>query len=185
MQMQFSPEVAEARANGIAIVALESTIITHGMPFPQNVETARAVEADIRKSGAVPATIAVLGGVLHIGLTEAELDHLAKAEDVMKLSRADIASGIAQGPDQPSPARPSREPRDAHQEPLCRTPSRDHRMATRPARTPRTDVRHAPYLGARGRKTAGVWPGVDGCVGHGGLPFGKARREGPKILEFW
>ena len=97
MQMQFSPEVAEARANGTAIVALESTIITHGMPFPQNVETARAVEADIRTAGAVPATIAVLGGVLHIGLTEAELDHLAKAEDVMKLSRADIAFGIAQG----------------------------------------------------------------------------------------
>ena len=97
MQMQFSPEVAEARANGTAIVALESTIITHGMPFPQNVETARAVEADIRAAGAVPATIAVLGGVLHIGLTAAELDQLAAAMDVMKLSRADIAFGIAQG----------------------------------------------------------------------------------------
>ncbi len=95
--MIFSPEVEAARASGAAIVALESTIITHGMPFPQNVETARKVEAEIRAQGAVPATIAVLDGVLHIGLTEAQLDQLGQATDVMKLSRADLAVCLSQG----------------------------------------------------------------------------------------
>ena len=95
--MIFSPEVEAARASGAAIVALESTIITHGMPFPQNVETARKVEAEIRARGAVPATIAVLDGVLHIGLTEAQLDQLGQAKDVMKLSRADLAVCLSQG----------------------------------------------------------------------------------------
>lgn len=95
--MIFSPEVEAARASGAAIVALESTIITHGMPFPQNVETARKVEAEIRAQGAVPATIAVLDGVLHIGLTEAQLDQLGQAKDVMKLSRADLAVCLSQG----------------------------------------------------------------------------------------
>ena len=93
----YSPEVARARASGAAIVALESTIITHGMPFPQNVETARLVEAEIRAAGAVPATIAVMGGRIHIGLTDAELDTLGQAKDVMKLSRADLAACLAMG----------------------------------------------------------------------------------------
>lgn len=93
----YSPEVARARASGAAIVALESTIITHGMPFPQNVETARLVEAEIRAAGAVPATIAVMGGRIHIGLTDAELDILGQAQDVMKLSRADLAACLAMG----------------------------------------------------------------------------------------
>jgi pseudouridine-5'-phosphate glycosidase len=97
IDLHFSPEVAEARAAGRAIVALESTIITHGMPAPQNVETARAVEDDIRAAGAVPATIAVLAGRLHIGLTSEELDRLAAAPDVAKLSRADLAACIATG----------------------------------------------------------------------------------------
>lgn len=97
IDLQFSPEVAEARAAGRPLVALESTIITHGMPFPQNVETARRVEQDIREAGAVPATIAVLEGALHIGLTENQLDRLARAEDVAKLSRADMAACIAAG----------------------------------------------------------------------------------------
>jgi pseudouridine-5'-phosphate glycosidase len=97
IDLHYSPEVAEARAAGRAIVALESTIITHGMPAPQNVETARAVEQDIRDAGAVPATIAVLAGRLHIGLTAAELDRLAAAPDVAKLSRADIAACLATG----------------------------------------------------------------------------------------
>ncbi|WP_376873010.1 pseudouridine-5'-phosphate glycosidase [Albirhodobacter sp. R86504] len=95
--MIFSPEVEAARASGAALVALESTIITHGMPFPQNVETARKVEAEIRAHGAVPATIAVLDGVLHIGLTDAQLDQLGQAKNVMKLSRADLAVCMAQG----------------------------------------------------------------------------------------
>lgn len=95
--MQFSTEVAAARAAGTAIVALESTIITHGMPFPQNVETARLVEQDVRDNGATPATIAVMNGVLHVGLEAAELDALAQATGVAKLSRADMAACIATG----------------------------------------------------------------------------------------
>lgn len=95
--LTYSPEVAEARATGRAIVALESTIITHGMPFPQNVETARRVEAEIRAHGAVPATIAIMGGRIHIGLTDAELDSLGQAKGVAKLSRADLAACLAQG----------------------------------------------------------------------------------------
>ena len=97
LPLTFSPEVASARAEGRPIVALESTIITHGMPWPQNVETARAVEAEVRAAGAVPATIAVMAGRVHVGLTEAELDQLGRAEGVMKLSRADLAACLAQG----------------------------------------------------------------------------------------
>jgi pseudouridine-5'-phosphate glycosidase len=97
LPLTFSPEVAAARATGRAIVALESTIITHGMPWPQNVETARRVEAEVRAMGAVPATIAVMGGRIHIGLTEAELVDLAQAKGVAKLSRADLAACLATG----------------------------------------------------------------------------------------
>lgn len=93
----FSPEVTVARAQGQAIVALESTIITHGMPFPQNVETARKVESTVRDAGAVPATIAIMGGRIHIGLTPSELDSLGQAQGVMKLSRADLAACLASG----------------------------------------------------------------------------------------
>lgn len=93
----FSPEVTVARAQGQAIVALESTIITHGMPFPQNVETARKVESTVRDAGAVPATIAIMGGRIHIGLTPTELDSLGQAQGVMKLSRADLAACLASG----------------------------------------------------------------------------------------
>lgn len=95
--MVFSAEVASARKAGTAIVALESTIITHGMPFPQNVETARIVEQDVRIGGATPATIAIMNGKLHIGLEAAELDSLGQAQNVAKLSRADIAACIATG----------------------------------------------------------------------------------------
>ena len=97
LPLTFAPEVAKARAEGAALVALESTIITHGMPFPQNVETARAVEAEVRAHGAVPATIAIMGGRIHIGLTDAELDALGKSRDVAKLSRADLAACLATG----------------------------------------------------------------------------------------
>lgn len=97
LPLTFSPEVAEARAGGAPIVALESTIITHGMPFPQNVEAARAVEAEIRAHGAVPATIAIMDGRIHIGLTDAELDRLGQASHVAKLSRADLAACLATG----------------------------------------------------------------------------------------
>ena len=97
LPLTFAPEVAKARTQGAALVALESTIITHGMPFPQNVETARAVEAEVRAHGAVPATIAIMGGRIHIGLTDAELDALGKSRDVAKLSRADLAACLATG----------------------------------------------------------------------------------------
>ena len=91
----FSAEVAAARDAKSPIVALESTIITHGMPWPQNVETARAVEAEVRNAGAVPATIAIMDGQIHIGLEDAQLDTLGQAKDVMKLSRADLAACLA------------------------------------------------------------------------------------------
>jgi pseudouridylate synthase len=95
--LTLSPDVADARAKGAPIVALESTIITHGMPYPQNVETARLVEQDVRAAGAVPATIAVMNGRIHVGLTDAELTTLGQAKDVMKLSRADLAACLAMG----------------------------------------------------------------------------------------
>ena len=97
LPLTYSPEVAAARAEGRPLVALESTIITHGMPSPQNVEAARLVEATVRDSGAVPATIAILDGMIHIGLTEDELQALGRAKGVMKLSRADLAACLATG----------------------------------------------------------------------------------------
>ena len=97
IDMIYSDEVAEARAKGAPIVALESTIITHGMPYPQNVETARRVEETVRQGGATPATIAVIAGALHVGLNGSQLDALGQAKDVMKLSRADMAACLASG----------------------------------------------------------------------------------------
>lgn len=94
--LDHSAEVAAAKAEGKPIVALESTIITHGMPYPQNGEMAARVEAIIREEGAVPATIAIVAGRIKIGLTDAERDALAQAKDVMKLSRADLAFAVAQ-----------------------------------------------------------------------------------------
>lgn len=93
----YSAEVTQARTDGAAIVALESTIITHGMPYPQNIEVARQVEGDIRAAGAVPATIAVMDGTLHIGLEDEQLSKLAQTKGVAKLSRADMAACIATG----------------------------------------------------------------------------------------
>ncbi len=93
----YSAAVAAARAAGAPVVALESTIITHGMPWPQNVETARAVEAELTAAGAVPATIAVLDGRLHVGLEPDQLEALAQAHGVAKLSRADLAVAMATG----------------------------------------------------------------------------------------
>ena len=95
--LTFSPEVVEARASGTPIVALESTIITHGMPYPQNLDTARLVESDIRTAGAIPATIAIMDRRIHIGLTDTELAVLAQAEGVAKVSRADLAVVLAAG----------------------------------------------------------------------------------------
>ena len=90
--LQFSPEVAEARASKRPIVALESTIITHGMPFPLNVETARSVEEGVRGMGAVPATIAVVDGRFKVGLDLSEIERLAELSGgVVKASRRDLA----------------------------------------------------------------------------------------------
>ena len=93
--LNYSPQVEAALVSGSPIVALESTIITHGMPFPQNLETAKQVESEVRAAGAVPATIAVLDGELCIGLTDVQLIALAKARNVAKLSRADLAACVA------------------------------------------------------------------------------------------
>lgn len=97
--LTYSPEVAQALKDGRPVVALESTIITHGMPYPQNLEMAREVEDVIRRGGAVPATIAIMGGQIHIGLTSDTLQALAQTppEQAMKLSRADLAVCIANG----------------------------------------------------------------------------------------
>ncbi|MDJ0827042.1 MAG: pseudouridine-5'-phosphate glycosidase [Rhodobacter sp.] len=92
-----SLEVEEARAKGTPLVALESTIITHGLPHPQNLDIARLIEAEVRAEGAAPATIAVLGGRLRIGLTEGQLAALATAQNVQKLSRADLAVALSTG----------------------------------------------------------------------------------------
>lgn len=88
--LEIKPEVKEALENGKAVVALESTIIAHGMPYPKNVETALAVEDVIRKNGAVPATIAIIDGVIKVGLTPEEIEYLGTAKGVLKVSRRDF-----------------------------------------------------------------------------------------------
>ena len=95
--IDFSPEVAAARAEGRPLVALESTIISHGMPYPQNVQTAREVETIVREHGAVPATIAVLDGKIRVGLNDAQLELLGQSPDAMKLSRRDLPFALATG----------------------------------------------------------------------------------------
>jgi pseudouridine-5'-phosphate glycosidase len=92
----FSPEVAAARAAGLPIVALESTIISHGMPYPQNVQAAREVEQVIREAGAVPATIAIIEGKICIGLSGEQLELLGASKDAMKVSRRDLPFVLAQ-----------------------------------------------------------------------------------------
>nr|WP_263313727.1 pseudouridine-5'-phosphate glycosidase [Mammaliicoccus sp. Marseille-Q6498] len=93
--IQFSEEVERAKQEGEVIVALESTIISHGMPYPQNVEMAKKVEQIVRDNGGVPATIAIMDGVIKIGLNEEELELLASSENVAKVSRRDLAEVIA------------------------------------------------------------------------------------------
>lgn len=88
--LDINPEVEKALREGTPVVALESTIIAHGMPYPQNVETAAEVEAVVRKNGAVPATIGILGGRIKIGMTAEEIEYMAHAENVLKVSRRDL-----------------------------------------------------------------------------------------------
>ena len=98
--LDVNPEVAHAVAEGRPVVALESTIISHGMPYPQNVETALKVEQIVRDNGAVPATIAILGGRLKAGLTAEEIEYLGKTgTNVTKASRRDVAVLVAKGMD--------------------------------------------------------------------------------------
>ena len=98
--LKLSNEVAAALAENKPVVALESTIISHGMPYPQNVETAKTCEAIIRENGAVPATCAILGGKLCVGLEPEQLEYLGKAgQAVTKASRRDIARLVASGQD--------------------------------------------------------------------------------------
>lgn len=98
--LDIAPEVAEALASGKPVVALESTIISHGMPYPKNVETALLVEQTIRDNGAVPATIAIIGGRLKAGLSHEEIEYLGKSgRNVAKASRRDLAALVAAGKD--------------------------------------------------------------------------------------
>jgi pseudouridine-5'-phosphate glycosidase len=95
--ISFAPEVEEALAQGAPVVALESTIIAHGMPYPHNVETAVEVEQVIRDHGATPATIAVMGGRIRVGLSNDELEQLATTRDALKVSHRDLAHALSQG----------------------------------------------------------------------------------------
>lgn len=94
-----APEVAEALRAGRGVVALESTLIAHGLPWPDNVEVARAAEAAVRDGGAIPATVAVLGGAVRVGLTVVEIESLARSTPCQKASRRDLAHCVAAGLD--------------------------------------------------------------------------------------
>jgi len=95
--LDVRPAVAKALADRVPVVALESTLIAHGLPWPDNLEAARAAEATIRSAGAVPATIAVLNGRPTIGLADSELVELAQSKNVLKASRRDLASAVTSG----------------------------------------------------------------------------------------
>ena len=95
--VEYSDEVKKAMEEGKPVVALESTIISHGMPYPQNIETAKACEEIIRENGSVPATTAIIGGKIKIGLSDEELEFMATSKDIIKASRRDFAYIVSQG----------------------------------------------------------------------------------------
>lgn len=95
MEIKFSPEVSDAINEGRPVVALESTVIAHGLPYPQNIETANWLETVVREGGAVPATIAVFGGEFYVGLSGDQIEQLAKRKDIRKISRRDLAIAVA------------------------------------------------------------------------------------------
>ncbi|HNV68556.1 MAG TPA: pseudouridine-5'-phosphate glycosidase [Candidatus Ozemobacteraceae bacterium] len=97
MKLDILPEIREALAARRPVVALESTIIAHGMPYPENLKTAQLLEATVRENGAVPATIAIIGGVWKIGLSPADLEFLATAKEVRKASRMDLGGVLSRG----------------------------------------------------------------------------------------
>jgi len=93
--LQISDEIREALEQRRPVVALESTVIAHGLPYPTNLETARQMEATVRQRGAIPATIAILNGLLRVGMTDSELEHLATTQDIRKVSRRDLPIVLA------------------------------------------------------------------------------------------
>ncbi len=93
--LKINQEVTKALAQGKAVVALESTIISHGMPYPQNVQTALEVEAEIRANGAIPATIGIIDGVMIVGMSAEEIEAFGKRHDIVKVSRRDLPMVIA------------------------------------------------------------------------------------------
>src|SRR4051794_11717885 len=95
MDFRFSSEVSDAMARGLPVVALESTVIAHGLPYPQNLETANDMESAIRGGGAIPATIAVLKGEICVGLNASQIERLASGKGVRKISRRDLAIAVA------------------------------------------------------------------------------------------
>lgn len=97
--LEISKEVKDALNSSMPVVALESTIISHGMPYPQNLETALSLEESVRKRGAVPATIAIIGGKIKVGLEPSEIEYMAKASGILKLSRMDLPYAISKGLD--------------------------------------------------------------------------------------
>ena len=95
--LSVQPEIAQAVAQGKPVVALESTILSHGMPYPENVEFSHKVEEVVRAEGAIPATTAIIGGQLKVGLSVDELELMCRAENVGKVSRRDVAVYLATG----------------------------------------------------------------------------------------
>ena len=143
MTLVVSPEIRDALAEGRPVVALETTIVSHGMPWPENIETALAVEAIVRENGAVPAAIAVLDGRIRVGLGREDLERLAKAKDVAKLSRADLAWAVATGPARGDHGRshddrrgPHGHPRVRHRRHRRRAPRCRARASTSPPTSP-------------------------------------------------
>lgn len=98
-QFKIAPDVQDALAAGRPVVALESTVISHGLPYPDNLEVAREMEAAVVSGGAVPAIIGILGGEISVGLDDAQLERLAQAREVRKCSRRDIPIAVARGED--------------------------------------------------------------------------------------
>lgn len=93
-EIEFSPEVQQAQKSGLPLVALESTVITHGLPYPRNLELALGMEAIIRAEGVCPATIAILAGAIQVGLNENQMEELVQGKDVRKISLRDFATAI-------------------------------------------------------------------------------------------
>src|SRR5436190_20477265 len=95
--MKIAPQVAEAIASGGPIVALETTVVTHGLPHPQGLEAAAEMEKAIRAAGAIPATIGIGQGQVRVGMTAEELRHLAASPDILKVNPGNLASTVASG----------------------------------------------------------------------------------------